>query len=321
MTTPVVIDCDPGVDDALALLLALASPELEVRGVSTVAGNVSLEDVNRNAAHVLDLAGAPADLPLVPGLAGPIARSVRLRDEPMHGAGGLGGLLPQAPPRTLSPGHAVDWLAEQALRAPGELTLVAIGPLSNVAAMLARHPEAGAVFKEIVVMGGAAFVQGNVTPAAEFNFHADPEAARYLLEAGPPVRIVGLDVTRTALFPLKSAEYLASLPGAAGTAGGLLRDYAVRYRDRFGVAAVPVHDALAVAALIRPELVGWEQGTASVECAGELTRGSLVADLRTPGRERRAGVARTVDAEGFAALLTERIARYAAGTHETAWNR
>lgn len=319
MSTPVVIDCDPGVDDALALLLALASPRLEVRGVSTVAGNVSLDDVNRNAAHVLDVAGAPEGLPLVSGLAGPIARTSRLRDEPMHGDGGLGGLRPSGAPRSLHPGHAVDWLAEQALGSPGELTLVSIGPLSNVAAMLARYPRAGAALREIVVMGGAAFVQGNITPAAEFNFHADPEAARYVLESGVPVRIVGLDVTRAALYPLREAERLAALPGAAGVAGGLLREYAVRYLDRFGVAAVPVHDALAVAAVARPELLGWEEGTASVECAGELTRGALVADLRTPDRERRVRVARTVDADGFVAHLTEGIAGYATGVDESAW--
>ncbi|WP_017592922.1 nucleoside hydrolase [Nocardiopsis potens] len=310
---PIVIDCDPGVDDAVALLLALASPELEVRGVSTVAGNVSLADVDRNAAHVLDLAGAPAGLPLVSGLAGPIARAARIRDEPMHGAGGLGGLVPQAPPRPFSAGHAVDWLAERALEEPGGLTLVAVGPLSNVAAMLARHPQAGPALREVVVMGGAAFVQGNVTPAAEFNFHADPEAARYVLESGVPVRVVGLDVTRAALFPLASAERLAELPGTAGTAGGLLRDFALRYRDRFGVPAVPVHDALAVAAVSHPGLLGWEEGTASVECSGELTRGALVADLRTPDRERRVSIARTVDADAFAALLTDRLAGYAGG--------
>lgn len=307
---PIVIDCDPGVDDAVALLLALASPLLDVRGVTTVAGNVSLADVNRNAAHVLDLAGAPTELPLVSGLAGPIARTSRIRDEPMHGAGGLGGLVPDSPPRPLTPGHAVDWLAERALESPGELTLVAIGPLSNVAAMLARHPEAGPAFREIVIMGGAAFAQGNVTPAAEFNFHADPEAARYVLESGLPVRIVGLDVTRAALYPLSEAEHLAALPGTAGIAGELLRAYAVRYLERFGVPAVPVHDALAVAAVSHPDLIGWEEGSASVECSGELTRGALVADVRTPDRTRNVRVGRTVDADAFSALLTEGIARH-----------
>ncbi|GLU46516.1 nucleoside hydrolase [Nocardiopsis ansamitocini] len=311
MSIPVVIDCDPGVDDALALLYALASPELDVRGVTTVAGNAGLDQVTRNAAQVLDLAGAPADLPLVAGLAGPIARTARIPDEPMHGAGGLGGL--DLPGSLRAPGreHAVDWLAEQILAAPGELTLVALGPLSNVAAMVARHPEAGPALRGIVVMGGAARCQGNVTPAAEFNFFADPEAARRVLESGLAVRVVGLDVTRAALFPLEPAERLAALPGAAGAAGTLLRGFVQRYQDRFGVAAVPVHDALAVAAVTHPGLLGYDSGTATVECAGEVTRGALVADLRTPGRARDVRVARTVDADGFTRLLTERLAAYA----------
>ncbi|MGI5121238.1 nucleoside hydrolase [Marinactinospora thermotolerans] len=308
---PVVIDCDPGVDDAIALLLALASPELHVRGVTLVAGNTSLADVERNAAQVLDLAGAPADLPLVPGLAGPVARIERIPDEPIHGAGGLGGLEPSATPRPSHAGHAVDWLAEQALAAPGELTLVALGPLSNVAAMLARHPQAGPAFREIVVMGGAAFVQGNVTPAAEFNFFADPEAARYVLASGLPVRVVGLDVTRAALFPLEEAERLAALPATAGVAGGLLRDFALRYQARFGVAAVPVHDALAVAAVSHPALLGWAEGEATVECAGEVTRGALVADVRRPERARRARIALSVDSAAFVRLLSERLTGYA----------
>ncbi|MFC3999989.1 nucleoside hydrolase [Nocardiopsis sediminis] len=311
MSLPVVIDCDPGVDDAIALLLALASPELEVRGVTTVAGNAALADVTRNAAHVLDLAGAPAGLPLVAGLAGPIARPARIADEPMHGAGGLGGLAPAGPPRAPGPGHAVDFLAEQALAAPGALTLVAIGPLSNVAALLARHPQAGPALREIVVMGGAAFAQGNITPAAEFNFYADPEAARCVLESGVPVRVVGLDVTRAALLPLQAAEHLAGLAGAAGAAGELLRGFVERYRERFGVAAVPVHDALALAGLIDPGLLEYGHGSATVECAGEVTRGALVADLRTPGRSRTVRIARSVDADRFTALLTERLARHA----------
>ncbi|MFC4562952.1 nucleoside hydrolase [Nocardiopsis mangrovi] len=310
MSLPVVIDCDPGVDDAIALLLALASPEIEVRGVTTVAGNASLADVTRNAGHVLDLGGAPAGLPLVAGLAGPIARTARIADEPIHGDGGLGGPAPAAPPRAPAAGHAVDFLAGQALAAPGEVTVVAIGPLSNVAAMLARHPQAGPALREIVVMGGAAFAQGNITPAAEYNFYADPEAARRVLESGVPVRVVGLDVTRSALFPLQAAEHLARLPGAAGAAGGLLCGFVERYRERFGVAAVPVHDALAVAGLVDPGLLDYGHGSATVECAGEVTRGALVADLRTPGRSRTAHIALTVDADRFTALLTERLARH-----------
>ncbi|GAA3749312.1 purine nucleosidase/pyrimidine-specific ribonucleoside hydrolase [Spinactinospora alkalitolerans] len=317
MSTPVLVDCDPGVDDAIALLYALASPELDVRGVTTVAGNVSLAHANRNAARVLDLAGARDDLPLVPGLTGPVARPARIPDEPIHGEGGLGGLdLPETGRVPVS-GHAPGWLAEQALAAPGELTLVALGPLSNVAAMLTLHPEAGPALREIVVMGGAAHCQGNITPAAEFNFFADPEAARLVLESGLPVRVVGLDVTRAALFPLERADRLAALPGAAGAAGTLLRGFVLRYRERFGVAAVPVHDALAVAAVTHPGLLDFESGAATVECAGEVSRGALVADLRRPERTRAVRVALGVDAEGFTRLLADRLAGYADPTATT----
>ena len=312
MSRPVVIDCDPGVDDALALLLALASPELDVRGVTAVAGNTGLEAVTRNAAHVLDLAGAPAGLPLLAGLDGPIAGGARIPDEPMHGAGGLGGLVPAAPPRSPAPGDAVDWIAEQALAAPGTLTLLALGPLSNAAALLDRHPAAARALRGVTLMGGAAFAQGNTTPAAEFNFHADPEAAHAVCTSGLPLQIVGLDVTRAALFPRERAAELAGLGGAAAAAGRLLLDYIARYEERFGVAAAPVHDALAVAALVRPALLEWHRGTAQVECSGALTRGALVADVRTSGRDRGTAIARSVDAGGFAALLAERIARHGA---------
>ncbi|MBB4932425.1 purine nucleosidase/pyrimidine-specific ribonucleoside hydrolase [Lipingzhangella halophila] len=308
---PVVIDCDPGVDDAIALLLALASPELEVRGVTTVAGNVPLADVNRNAARVLDLAGAPAGLPLTSGLGGPIGRARHAHDAPVHGEGGLGGVRLPESRRQFRDTHAVDLLAEQALAEPGALTLVAIGPLSNVAMLLRRHPDAGTALREIVVMGGAAFVQGNITPAAEFNFFADPEAARVVLESGLVVRIVGLDVTHVATFPTEATEQLASLPGAAGVAGTMLGDYGRRERAISGLRGTPVHDALAVAAVSHSHLLGWESGQATVECAGTVTDGALVADLLTQDRTRATRVARTVDSQGFASLLNERLTGYA----------
>ncbi len=313
--TPIVIDCDPGVDDAIALLLALASPELDVRAVTTVAGNVSLPEVNRNAAQVLDLAGAAAELPLAAGLDSPIGRARHVRDAAVHGQGGLGGItLPQSR-RPWRDAHAVDVLAEQALAAPNTLTVVAVGPLSNVAMLLRRHPDAGAALGEIVVMGGAAFVQGNVTPAAEFNFYADPEAARVVLESGLPVRVVGLDVTLQATFPPEAAERLSGLGGAAGVAGTMLGDYGRRSQARTQMHGYPVHDALAVAAVSHPHLVGWDSGHATVECAGIVTDGALVADLLTPERARATRVARTVAASDFAALLNERLVGYAA--HES----
>ncbi|MCO6009745.1 nucleoside hydrolase [Actinoallomurus purpureus] len=343
---PVLIDCDPGIDDAIALLLAFASDEITVEGVTTVAGNVGIAQATANAAQVLDAAGAPPSLPLVPGFGGPLARPERVPDEPVHGPGGLGGVTLPASRRTPAPGgaHAVHRLAAQLRSRPGTRTLIALGPLTNVAGLLHQYPEAAEWVREIVIMGGAAFVPGNVTAAAEFNFHADPEAARYVLESGAPVRLVPLDVTRRAEVTRESADALAALGGTTAYAGRMLAHLADRVAERERAAAerrrvltgagwphggpapepagpvrtgdpvavARVHDALAVAAVLRPGLLGWTPAAASVECAGELTRGALVADVHgRTGREMTTLVATDVDADAFAALLAERLASYA----------
>ncbi|MFF7652325.1 nucleoside hydrolase [Streptomyces sp. NPDC007983] len=307
----VVIDCDPGIDDAIALMLAYASPELDVAGVTTVAGNVGLDQVVDNALRVCDLIGPPAAAtPVLRGYAGPLARALRQPDEPVHGAYGLGGVELPAPSRAAHPGHAVDWTAGQIrAAAPGEFTLIATAPLTNVAALLHGHPDTRERLKEIVVMGGAAFAPGNTTPAAEFNFHADPEAARYVTESGVPLRIVGLDVTREALTPLADAEALIA-DGAPVTAaaGRMLSHLIDRYARRHTVRACAVHDALAVAAAVRPDLLEWTDAWVTVECAGEFTRGALVADVHgRTGHAPNARVASGVDAEAFRGFLMSRL--------------
>ncbi|GAA2431533.1 nucleoside hydrolase [Actinomadura vinacea] len=306
----VVIDCDPGIDDAIALLLAYASPELDVAGITTVAGNVGLDQVVDNALRLCDLiGGAAASTPVLRGHAGPLARGRRQPDEPVHGAYGLGGVeLPQAT-RAANPGHAVDWTAGEVRARPGEITLIATAPLINVAGLLHTHPGAGAALREIVVMGGAAFAPGNVTPAAEFNFYADPEAARYVTESGVPLRIVGLDVTRAALTPLADAETLIADGGPATSAAGrMLRHLIERYEWRHGVRACAVHDALAVAAAIEPGLLEWTEAWVTVECAGEFTRGALVADVHgRSGHAPNALVATGVDADAFRAFMLSRL--------------
>ncbi|WP_082375715.1 nucleoside hydrolase [Pseudonocardia sp. HH130629-09] len=254
-----MIDTDPGVDDAIALLLALGSSALRVAGVTTVAGNAGIEQVTANATAVLDLAGAPADLPVAMGAAGPLAGGPRVPDEPVHGPGALGGVV--LPPGTrlvagtpATGGHgpdgradgtaAVDLIARVARTHPGELVLLALGPLTNVARLLERDPEAAGMLAGVVHMGGAAFAPGNVTPAAEFNTYCDPEATRVVLTSGLPVRLVPLDVTR-----------------------------------RHGVRECRVHDATAVVALLDPERFCWRRHPVDVECVGELTRGALVTDV------------------------------------------
>lgn len=321
---PVIVDCDPGIDDAIALLLAFASPELDILGVSAVAGNVSVERARENLVRLCDLAGAPTGVPVLYGAVGPIARRARVADEPMHGPGGLGGV--ELPPsgRTAQP-DAVGWMAERLRERPGEITLVALGPLTNVAALLHRHPELGAAsrqgapIKEIVVMGGAAFAQGNVTPAAEFNFHADPEAARYVLESGVPIRVVGLDVTRRALTPAADIRALAEMPSRVTRAAAtMLGHLAERFEARHGIAACAIHDALAVAAVIRPGLLRWTPATATVECAGEFTRGALVADVRQGAAEGSSTrIATEVDKTAFGEFLLARLGSYATAADPT----
>jgi inosine-uridine nucleoside N-ribohydrolase len=276
---PVVVDCDPGVDDAVALLLALRSPEVEVLAVTTVAGNAGIDVVTANAAALLDLAGAPRDLPLARGAAGPLRGGDREPDEPIHGVGALGGVRLPLSTRPIGDRPA-ELIARLALERPGEVVLVALGPLTNVAEFVTAHPEAAAALREIVHMGGAAFVPGNITPAAEFNTHCDPEAARIVLTSGLPIRLVPLDVTRRNGFPGASSDRLAAATDpVTAAAGQMLLDMTARHEARHGVRLCHVHDAAAVAAVIDPGTAVWQRCGVNVECAGELTRGALVADV------------------------------------------
>lgn len=304
---PVILDCDPGLDDAVALALLAVSPELNLLGVTTVAGNVSLHQTTANTGGLLELLGLPAELPFHAGYAGPLGRYERQPDEPIHGAGGMGDIaLP--PPRQHDPGHAIDWLATTIREQPGQITIIAIGPLTNVAGLLLTHPDVAPLLGGVVAMGGAAFVQGNLTARAEFNLHADPEAARYVAETGIPLQIVPLDVTRRALVTGEDIDRLRAAGGIAALAADMLA-YLVRgFYRRHGIRACAVHDALAVAALLEPELMVWERAAVTVECAGEFTRGELVVDTHGRlSREATASVATGIDAERFRALLHRRL--------------
>jgi len=278
---PVVIDCDPGVDDAVALLLALRSAELRVLAVTTVAGNAGLDVVTANAAAVLDLAGAPAELALAAGAAGPLRGGERVPDEPIHGANALGGVTLPPSARVPVGEPAPELIARLALAHPGELVLIAIGPLTNIARLVTEHPAAAAALRAIVHMGGAAFAQGNITPAAEFNTYCDPEAADVVLGSGLPIRLVPLDVTRrTGLRREHSARLAGATDPATATAGAMLLGMTDANEARSGVPVCHVHDATAVAAVLAPELLSWQRAAVRVECAGELTRGALVVDAR-----------------------------------------
>jgi inosine-uridine nucleoside N-ribohydrolase len=297
--TPILLDCDPGHDDAIALLLALGSPEVDLRGVTTVAGNQTLEKTTANALRVLELAGR-RDIPVAEGSPKPLVRELHVAAN-VHGETGLDG--PDLPPPRGEPSgrHAVDFLAERIEGA----TLVATGPLTNVALLLARYPAARP--ERIVLMGGA-IAEGNVTPAAEFNIWADPEAAARVFESGLDVTMVGLDVTHRALVTGAHAERIRAAGRIGSVVAELLDFYGVFHREVYGFDGSPVHDAVAVAHAIDPTLLELRRVNVRVDLESELCRGRTVADVwRRTGLEPNANVAVGIDSERFLALLLDRL--------------
>jgi len=296
---PILLDCDPGHDDAIALLLALASPELEVRGVTTVAGNQTLEKTTANALRVLEFVGQD-DIEVAAGADRPLVRSPFVAAY-VHGETGLDG--PDLPPAQARPidQHAVDFLAE---RVAGT-TLVATGPLTNVALLLARHPDARP--ERIVLMGGS-IAEGNVTPAAEFNIWADPEAAARVFASGIDLTMIGLDVTHRALMRDEHAERLRAA-GRTGRMVAELYDFFSRFHaETYGFDGAPIHDAVAVAYVFRPDLVETAHRHVAIDCQSELCRGRTVVDLwRRTGNDPNAHVGVEIEGDAFLELLVERL--------------
>jgi inosine-uridine nucleoside N-ribohydrolase len=295
----ILIDCDPGHDDAIALLLALASPELELVGVTTVAGNQTLEKTTANAIRVLDFVGRD-DVPVAAGADRPLVREPFVAAY-VHGETGLDGPPLPPPQRSSVDQHAVHFLAE---RVAGT-TLVAVGPLTNVALLLARHPEARP--ERLVIMGGS-IALGNVTPAAEFNIWADPEAAARVFASGLDLTMIGLDVTHRALLMNADAERLRA-SGRTGKMVAELYDFFHRFHaNTYGFGGSPIHDAVAVAHVFRGDLVETRHCQVAIETASELNRGRTVVDLwRRTGEEPNAHVGVGVDGRAFVELLLERL--------------
>jgi pyrimidine-specific ribonucleoside hydrolase len=274
--TDIIIDCDPGHDDAIALLLALGSPEVNLLGVTTVSGNQTLEKTTANAIRVLDHVGR-TEIPVAAGADGPLVRERHVAAE-VHGETGLDG--PDLPPPSRSPeaAHAIDWIAMTLLAATGPVTLVPTGPLTNIALFLARYPELASRVERIVLMGGA-FGEGNVTPGAEFNIWADPEAAHRVFTSGIDLTMVGLDVTHQALLRPADVDRLR----ASGKAGTLVADlfefYVGFHRSRYGWDGAPVHDAVAMAHVIDAGLLSTEYLAVVVDVGPEPSRGRTHVDL------------------------------------------
>jgi inosine-uridine nucleoside N-ribohydrolase len=299
VTTRVILDCDPGHDDAIALLLALASPEIALAGVTTVHGNQTLEKTTDNALRVLALVGRE-DVPVAMGADRPLKRELHVAAH-VHGESGLDGPALPDPASVPVEQHAVDFLAEQVTP---ETVLVPVGPLTNVALALDRGMEPA----RIVLMGGA-IAEGNMTPAAEFNIWADPEAAARVFGSGIHVTMIGLDVTHGALLTPAWAERFREA-GRVGTFVAELVEFFKQYHARtYGWHGAPIHDAVALAHAFRPGIVTTERMNVEIEVESELTRGRTVADRwHRTGRPENADVGVEIDADAFFELLLERIA-------------
>lgn len=307
MARKIIIDTDPGQDDAVAILLALASPELEVLGLTTVAGNVPLDLTTLNALKICELAGR-ADLHVHAGADAPLSRKL-VTAEHVHGKTGLDGVALPAPRMKTQSAHAVDFIIDTLRReAPGTVTLVPVGPLTNIAMAFQKAPDIISRVQEIVLMGGAYFEVGNITPAAEFNIYVDPEAAAIVFGAGAPLTVAPLDVTHKALTSRAWVEDMRAL-GPVGQAVASWTDFFERFdKEKYGSQGAPLHDPCAVAWLIRPDLFQGRFINVVIETQGEFTTGMTVADWwRVSGREPNATFLKDVDAAGFFALLTERV--------------
>ncbi len=313
MTAPrkIIIDTDPGQDDAVAILLALASPEeIEVLGITAVAGNVPLELTARNARIVCELAGR-TDIPVYAGCDRPLGRDL-VTAEHVHGKTGLDGPDLPEPTMPLAEGHAVDFIIDSLRAAPaGSITLCPLGPLTNIATALQKAPDIAPKIAEIVLMGGGYFEGGNITPAAEFNIYVDPQAADIVFKCGAPIVVMPLDVTHKALVTQPRNDAFRALGTRVGVAVAEMTDFFERFdKEKYGSAGAPLHDPCVTAYLIRPQLFSGRHINVEIETQSELTLGMTVADWwRVTDRAPNALFIGDLDADGFFALLTERLAR------------
>lgn len=306
----IIIDTDPGQDDAVALLLALASPELDLLGITCVAGNVPLPLTTRNARAICELAGR-VDVPILAGCERPLTRTL-VTAEHVHGKTGLDGITLPEPTMPLTEGHAVDFLIDTLRReAPGSVTLCPIGPLTNIATAFRTAPDIVARVARIVLMGGAYFEVGNITPAAEFNIYVDPEAADIVFRSGVPLVVMPLDVTHKVLTTRPRIEAFRALGTRVGAAVASWADFYERFdMAKYGSEGAPLHDPCTIAWLLNPGLFAGREINVEIELEGRYTTGMTVADWwRVTDRAPNALFIRDVDADGFYALLTERLAR------------
>lgn len=308
--TKIIIDTDPGQDDAVAIMLALASDEIEVLGITAVAGNVPLSLTQKNARKICELSGRP-DVKVFAGAIRPMVRPLVTAEE-VHGKTGLNGPDLPEPTMPLQERHGVDFIVETLMREEaGTVTLCPLGPLTNVALALVREPRIASRIREIVLMGGGFFEGGNVTPAAEFNIYVDPHAADVVLRAGIPVVMMPLDVTHKALTTSRRVQAFRALGTRPGIAVAEMLEFFERFdEEKYGTDGGPLHDPCVIAYLIEPDLFKGRPCNVTVETGSELTMGMTVIDWwGVSKRPTNALVMRDIDHDGFFRLLTERIGR------------
>jgi purine nucleosidase len=313
---PLIIDCDPGVDDAIALLLTFGSPELDLLGIVTVGGNVPLEVTAANARRICELADR-RDVLVFAGCPRPMLRwssadqrSSRVTAAEVHGETGLIGVDRPTPTMTLQSEHGVTWMIRTILASPQPVTIATLGPLTNLALAIVQAPQIIANIRQVVVMGGA-IGSGNITPSAEFNIYCDPHAAQIVLTAGAPIGLIGLDVTHTAIATPDRIQMLRNIGGPIGPiVADLLVAYGAYYQQRHGFAGAPLHDPCVIAYLLQPSLFTSDDRYVEIETVSPSSLGQTIVDRwQVTGHPANATVAATIDAAGFYALLADRLAR------------
>jgi purine nucleosidase len=312
MSHTIIIDTDPGQDDAVAILLALASPEINIVGITAVAGNVPLALTEVNARKICELAGRP-DIKVYSGAIRPMLRPL-VTAEHVHGRTGLDGPDLPTPKMPLQTQYAVDFIVETLMTQPaGTITLCCLGPLTNIGLALVREPRIAARVKRVIAMGGGFFEGGNVTPTAEFNIYVDPQAARLVFDSGIPITLIPLDCTHQALTTRARVEKFRAMKNKTGPATAQLLDFFERFDEqKYGTDGGPLHDPCVIAWLLHPELFTSRDVNVSVECESELTMGMTVIDWwRVTDRKANTTVCRGVNADRFFDLLTKRLATLA----------
>jgi purine nucleosidase len=301
---PVIIDCDPGVDDAIALMLALRSPELAVQAITVVAGNVPVALTQRNARQLCELLQR-RDVPIFAGCPRPLLRSL-ITAEDVHGRTGLEGVTLPDPGIPLQPIHAVRYLIDTLEHSTHPITLATLGPLTNLAVAIVQAPQIVNKIDRIVMMGGG-ITQGNVTSVAEFNIYVDPHAAQVVFDAGVPITLLTLDITHQVLTSPDRLAAIRAIPSpVAQAAANLLGHYGKADAERLGGVGAPLHDPCVVAYLLRPDLFTTRAGWVQVELASPLTLGQTVIS-GVVGDRPTVAIVDSVDAAGIYALLLERL--------------